>query len=262
MDHRLREIEQWVAEARKDLGENGQDAYLEKLFLLDAEIRAVIRENGSLPAASSPGQAGGSVRRQSMLALSLGTTAFLAILAVATVFTLPGGGLLARQDGADTMRAARSGVPLGSRIVLAGSPATRSSWDSGAAAGLWDMSGSPAAALPSAEPVKESYLDVPASTQPIMLAGLTNQPPAGQTSRPASINTDIPRPAEQQALGVILAADETRNDASGPVEVLPAALLTADPPEGLADDTVEKRMKKAELTENLRSSLGKSSLGS
>lgn len=49
MDSRLREIEQWLDEAKSDLKDNGQEAYLRKLYLLDAEIRAVIRENDPLP---------------------------------------------------------------------------------------------------------------------------------------------------------------------------------------------------------------------
>ena len=54
MDSRIREIEQWIAEAKQDLGECGQEAYVKKLFLLDAEIRAILRENGILPGAVSP----------------------------------------------------------------------------------------------------------------------------------------------------------------------------------------------------------------
>jgi hypothetical protein len=49
MDSRIREIEQRLGRAREGLAEGGREDYLKQLYLLDAEIRAVIRENGSLP---------------------------------------------------------------------------------------------------------------------------------------------------------------------------------------------------------------------
>ena len=49
MDSRIREIEQWLDEAKNDLQDGGREAYLRKLYLLDAEIRAVIKENDPLP---------------------------------------------------------------------------------------------------------------------------------------------------------------------------------------------------------------------
>jgi hypothetical protein len=54
MDSRIRELEQWLAEAKEDLGTRGQEAYLRKLYLLDAEIRAVIKASGAQPEAGSP----------------------------------------------------------------------------------------------------------------------------------------------------------------------------------------------------------------
>ncbi len=49
MDSRIREIEQWLDEAKTDLQDGGREAYLRKLYLLDAEIRAVIKNNDPLP---------------------------------------------------------------------------------------------------------------------------------------------------------------------------------------------------------------------
>ena len=49
MDSRIREIEQRLGRAKEGLAEGGREDYLKQLYLLDAEIRAVIRDNGSLP---------------------------------------------------------------------------------------------------------------------------------------------------------------------------------------------------------------------
>lgn len=113
MDSRIRELEQWLAEAKRDLGESGQEAYLRKLYLLDAEIRAVIKASGAKPDAVSPqrkvwlvrGQArstqgtGGS--RGMALTLSVGGVALLAAAAVAVGLPLrdSGSSLLARLSG-------------------------------------------------------------------------------------------------------------------------------------------------------------------
>jgi len=80
MDSRIREIEQWIAEAKQDLGECGQEAYVKKLFLLDAEIRAILRENGILPGAVSPRHREKRVRRFFTPALALGSVLGAALL--------------------------------------------------------------------------------------------------------------------------------------------------------------------------------------
>src|SRR5687768_7176114 len=84
MDNRLREIEQWVAEARDGLSDGGREAYVRKLYLLDAEIRAVIKDSGILPQADSPRPAISLVRRLSSLALPVASA--LVVLAVSTVY--------------------------------------------------------------------------------------------------------------------------------------------------------------------------------
>ncbi len=125
MDSRIRELEQWLAEAKRDLGECGQEAYLQKLYLLDAEIRAVIKANGAQTGMDSPSPAGRPVRGQTparqggpasmRLALTLGVSG-VALLAAATVATrLPalqgGSGLLARLSGGRSTYIANSGQP-------------------------------------------------------------------------------------------------------------------------------------------------------
>jgi len=92
MDSRIREIEQWVAEAKTDLGECGREAYINKLFLLDAEIRAIIKDNGTLPAAASPRQQqSDKVRRFTARALVSAGAAAVLLLTASTVFlTLSG----------------------------------------------------------------------------------------------------------------------------------------------------------------------------
>jgi len=92
MDSRIREIEQWVAEAKTDLGECGREAYINKLFLLDAEIRAIIKDNGTLPAAASPRQQqSDKVRRFTARALvSAGAAAVLLLTASTVYLTLSG----------------------------------------------------------------------------------------------------------------------------------------------------------------------------
>lgn len=84
MDNRLREIEQWVAEARDGLGDGGREAYVHKLYLLDAEIRAVIKDSGILPQVVSPRPATSLVRHLSSLALPVASA--VVVLAVATVY--------------------------------------------------------------------------------------------------------------------------------------------------------------------------------
>jgi hypothetical protein len=95
MDSRIREIEQWVVEAKHDLGERGREAYLEKLYLLDAEIRNVIRENGVQPGAASPQPAARRVRRLHATPAFASPAAFgVLLLAVTAVyFASPGVGL-------------------------------------------------------------------------------------------------------------------------------------------------------------------------
>lgn len=86
MDSRIREIEQWIAEAKQDLGECGREAYISKLYLLDAEIRAIIKEDGSLPAASSPRQRANNVRRRSLPTAAFATAVGVLIVAASTVY--------------------------------------------------------------------------------------------------------------------------------------------------------------------------------
>ncbi len=89
MDSRIREIEQWVAEAREGLSDGGREAYLCKLYLLEAEIRAVIKENGMLPQGVSPRPEERRVRRSATSALAFGMTAALAgvcVLAATTFY--------------------------------------------------------------------------------------------------------------------------------------------------------------------------------
>ena len=88
MDSRIREIEQWVTEAKNDLGECGREAYINKLYLLDAEIRAIIKEDGSLPAASSPRQRQGHVRRFSVPVISAVGIVGVLLLAASTAYLL------------------------------------------------------------------------------------------------------------------------------------------------------------------------------
>ena len=89
MDSRIREIEQWLAEAKQDLGECGREAYIRKLFLLDAEIRSVIKENGAVPETGSPRSQAKRVRRLGSPALVLG--AMGVTLLTATAFFMQSG---------------------------------------------------------------------------------------------------------------------------------------------------------------------------
>jgi hypothetical protein len=86
MDSRIREIEQWIAEAKHDLGECGREAYINKLYLLDAEIRAIIKEDESLPAANSPRQRGNIVRRFSLPTTAVAAAVGLLLLTASTAY--------------------------------------------------------------------------------------------------------------------------------------------------------------------------------
>ena len=86
MDSRIREIEQWVAEAKHDLGSCGPEEYYRKLFLLDAEIRAAIKQSGCLPEAASPQHQAKRVRRFFNPSLALTGAIGVLFLAATTVF--------------------------------------------------------------------------------------------------------------------------------------------------------------------------------
>lgn len=105
MDSRIREIEQWVAEAREGLCDGGREAYLRKLYLLEAEIRAVIKENGVLPEGLSPAAQEGRVRRFHPSALGFSAAAGVLVLAAASFYSGGAAGLLGRfQDSHSTAK--------------------------------------------------------------------------------------------------------------------------------------------------------------
>jgi hypothetical protein len=90
MDSRIREIEQWIAEAKSDLGECGREAYLRKLYLLDAEIKAVLKDNhGILPETASPRFREKRVRRFPTPSLALAGMAGVLLLTASTVYLTP-----------------------------------------------------------------------------------------------------------------------------------------------------------------------------
>ncbi len=90
MDSRIREIEQWIAEAKSELGECGREAYLRKLYLLDAEIKAVLKDNrGILPETVSPRLREKRVRRFSTPSLALAGIAGVLLLTASTVYLTP-----------------------------------------------------------------------------------------------------------------------------------------------------------------------------
>lgn len=105
MDSRIREIEQWVAEAKNDLGECGREAYINKLYLLDAEIRAIIKEDRSLPAAGSPRQRQGHVRRFTLPALSAVGAVGVLLLAASAAY------LLSELNGQSSLQLAEPQAP-------------------------------------------------------------------------------------------------------------------------------------------------------
>lgn len=87
MDSRIREIEQWIEQAKTGLSDGGQEEYVKKLFLLDAEIRAVIKESGTIPGAeNSPGRRGRGARRSAFWPGLTGAVAGVLILAAATAW--------------------------------------------------------------------------------------------------------------------------------------------------------------------------------
>jgi hypothetical protein len=128
MDSRIREIEQWIAEAKHDLGERGREAYLEKLYLLDAEIRNVIRENGVPPQSASPRPAVRRVRRwHAPQALASGAAFGIMLLAASTVYFASPGAVLSWQPQEPPVRLASSvenysvNVPAGEELLPVGS---------------------------------------------------------------------------------------------------------------------------------------------
>lgn len=86
MDSRIREIEQWVDEAKRGLDECGREEYFRKLFLLDAEIRAAIKHSGCVPEAASPQRQVKRVRRFVNPSLALSGAIGVLLLAATTVY--------------------------------------------------------------------------------------------------------------------------------------------------------------------------------
>jgi hypothetical protein len=86
MDSRIREIEQWVDEAKRGLDECGREEYFRKLFLLDAEIRAAIKDSGCIPEAASPQRQVKRVRRFVNPSLALSGAFGVLLLAATTVY--------------------------------------------------------------------------------------------------------------------------------------------------------------------------------
>ena len=86
MDSRIREIEQWVDEAKRGLDECGREEYFRKLFLLDAEIRAAIKDSGCIPEAASPQRQVKRVRRLANPGLILSGAMGILLLAATTVY--------------------------------------------------------------------------------------------------------------------------------------------------------------------------------
>jgi hypothetical protein len=218
MDSRIREIEQWVAKAKADLGECGQEAYIRKLYLLDAEIRAIIRENGILPGATSPEpQQQRHVRRFTVPALAVSGVLGVLLLAATTVYlTQPLlMGRAPQPPAAHTVVAGFVPSAIEGELILA---------DNGAPLNL-----SPADAPANAAP------ELPAGT---VLAGtLASADALGQPATPA---------ASQPASSVILANAPTTAlpTAAGAGSLRPgtqpaAKPAPASPAYGGADDTVD-----------------------
>jgi len=183
MDNRLREIEQWVAEARDGLGDGGREAYVRKLYLLDAEIRAVIKDSGILPQVVSPRPATSLVRHLSSLALPVASA--VVVLAVATVY-LRGGIpnhvnsiLTARPESAqkNTPPAGPSSPPADWQQYLASRGETVVEFAS------VPESTAPAKAEPS-HPVHEHVTVLLAANKPIRAAAELKQPAAKPTEIP------------------------------------------------------------------------------
>lgn len=87
MDSRIREIEQWIEQAKTGLSDGGREEYVKKLFLLDAEIRAVIKENGNIPGVDySPERRGGGARRSASRLVAAGAAASVLLLAAAAAW--------------------------------------------------------------------------------------------------------------------------------------------------------------------------------
>jgi hypothetical protein len=87
MDSRIREIEQWIEKAKTGLSDGGREEYVKKLFLLDAEIRAVIKENGNIPGVNySPERRGRGARRFATNLAAAGAAVSVLVLAAAAAW--------------------------------------------------------------------------------------------------------------------------------------------------------------------------------
>lgn len=204
MDSRIREIEQWVAEAKNDLGECGREAYISKLYLLDAEIRAIIREDGSLPAASSPRQRTGHVRRVGLPALSAVGVAGVLLLAASTAY------LLTESNSQRGLELAQAGQP--SPVVAAAQPAVT-------------YAGYVPASIPGEEILPAGWRP-PAATeeQPVLPAG---EPVALLASHVAAQPPTAAPTHSPSGRAPAAANDATNLVAARPAEITPAPFGTA-----------------------------------
>jgi len=218
MDSRIREIEQWVVEAKTDLGECGREAYLRKLFLLDAEIRAVLKDNkGILPETVSPRRQAKRVRRFSTPTFAMGGVLGALLLTASTVYlsglpnflasrqapTVPAGQTApAVERGANASIAdANLGVPSGTFSLPPGEILLES-WIPDEAMPASDSAPSTTERLlaSAAGPAGESAPAKPApGTAPAM------QPSAGKTG-PVGQTTPAASPAGSDATSVVIVA--------------------------------------------------------
>jgi hypothetical protein len=194
MDSRIREIEQWVTEAKTDLGEHGREAYLNKLYLLDAEIRSVIRESGMQSATASPQSAGRRVRRQHAFPVFASGALGVLLLTVSIVyFASPGLGLPVG-DKPQTLavlpepRLVYLPVPIGEELAI----------DPAGNLHLTTLPGSPSEEKAGREttPSNEQASADGAAASPVSSkpSALAQTPPQMPVSIPASREHTIPQP--------------------------------------------------------------------
>jgi hypothetical protein len=215
MDSRIREIEQWVVEAKTDLGECGREAYLRKLFLLDAEIRAVLKDNkGILPEVVSPRRQAKRVRRFSTPAFAMGGVLGALLLTASTVYLSGLPGFLASRRTPSTPAAtsapalersantsladANLGVPTGPFKLPPGEILLDDNWTP-------DDPAPVDAGTPSAPARLLANLPDAALTKPAAGSASALKLPAGKTL-PVGRNLPAASPAESDATSVVILA--------------------------------------------------------
>jgi len=223
MDSRIREIEQWIEKAKTGLSDGGREEYVKKLYLLDAEIRAVIKESGTLPGVNhSPERRRSGARRSATRLIAAGVLAGVIVLSAAAAWFANPAYLHTPAEPA-AVPAQLADAAGQSRTELAAHIPQMISGEEFVAASWIDT-----------VPFQSAVADVPAGSvdQPLQASGdqlLASAPvlDIGPALRDLAAPPLMPAPPHAGGQSPVILAVNTREQAGGGVQLQPAGFTSA-----------------------------------